>query len=126
MGNDSKAVKVDLVNGPPNAVRYVATLGTLDCSSSNTRADMIVPGTVVSGEYSIVVRTAPQQSYTNSFKINNPAQPEPEPTSDPSSPSTPPSGTGVTVSVDSGASLVTASGTMLAAAAVGAAVFQLL
>ncbi|KAF9359951.1 hypothetical protein BGX26_010996 [Mortierella sp. AD094] len=78
MGNDSKAVKVDLVNGPSTAVRYVATLGTLDCSGSNTRADLTVPSTVASGQYSIVVRTAPQQSYTNSFQINNPSQPAPE------------------------------------------------
>ncbi|KAG0296801.1 Tetratricopeptide repeat protein 36 [Dissophora globulifera] len=88
MGNDAKTVKVDLVNGPSNAVRYVATLGTLDCSGSNTRADMTVPGTVASGQYSIVVRTAPEQSYTNSFQIDNPAQP-----AAPSSPSTPPQAT---------------------------------
>ncbi|KAF9584460.1 hypothetical protein BGW38_006381 [Lunasporangiospora selenospora] len=75
MGNDSKSVKVDLVNGPPTAVRYVATLGTLDCSGSNTRADMIVPSTVASGQYAIVVRTSPQQSYTNTFQIVNPSQP---------------------------------------------------
>ncbi|KAG0369517.1 hypothetical protein BGX24_002386 [Mortierella sp. AD032] len=88
MGNDSKAVKVDLVNGPSTAVRYVATLGTLDCSGSNTRADMTVPSTVTSGEYAIVVRTAPQQSYTNAFKIENPSQPA-APTSPPTDPSTP-------------------------------------
>ncbi|KAF8938119.1 hypothetical protein BGZ58_001566 [Dissophora ornata] len=75
MGNDSKAVKVDLVNGPSTAVRYVATLGNLDCSGSNTRADMTVPSTVVSGQYAIVIRTSPQQSYTNSFQIDNPLQP---------------------------------------------------
>ncbi|KAG0247470.1 hypothetical protein BG011_001425, partial [Mortierella polycephala] len=75
MGNDSKSVKVDIVNGPSNAVRYVATLGTLDCSGSNTRADMTVPSTVASGRYSIVIRTTPQESYTNPFEINNPAQP---------------------------------------------------
>jgi len=75
MGNDSKAVKVDLVNGPPSTVRYVATLGTLDCSGSNTRADMTIPSTVPSGQYAIVVRTFPQQSYTNSFQIDNPSMP---------------------------------------------------
>ncbi|KAF9112211.1 hypothetical protein BGX27_003766 [Mortierella sp. AM989] len=84
MGNDSKAVKVDLINGPSTAVRYVATLGTLDCSGSNTRADMTVPSTVASGEYAIVVRTSPQQSYTNSFQIDNPSQP-----AAPSNPATP-------------------------------------
>ncbi|CAO3570560.1 unnamed protein product [Mortierella alpina] len=88
MGLDAKTVKVDLVNGPSTAVRYVATLGTLDCSGSNTRADMTVPSTVPSGDYSIVIRTAPQQSYTNTFKITNPSQPVP-PSNNPSSPSTP-------------------------------------
>ncbi|KAG0239296.1 hypothetical protein BGX31_002861 [Mortierella sp. GBA43] len=73
MENESKMVKVDLVNGPSTAVRYVATLGTLDCSGSNTRADMTVPNTVPSGQYAIVVRTSPQQSYTNSFRIESPS-----------------------------------------------------
>ncbi|GJJ71150.1 hypothetical protein EMPS_03500 [Entomortierella parvispora] len=77
MGNDAKTVKVDLVNGPSTAVRYVATLGTLDCSGSNTRADMTVPSSVASGQYAIVVRTSPEQSYTNSFQINNPSSPAP-------------------------------------------------
>ncbi|KAF9437946.1 hypothetical protein BGZ76_010489 [Entomortierella beljakovae] len=86
MGNDSKAVKVDLVNGPSTAVRYVATLGTLDCSGSNTRADMTVPSTVPSGQYAIVVRTSPQQSYTNSFQIDNPSQPAAPPTDVPTPP----------------------------------------
>lgn len=83
MGNDSKTVKIDLVNGPSTAVRYIATLGTLDCSGSNTRADMTVPSTVPSGTYAIVIRTAPQQSYTNAFKIENPSQPA-APGTDPS------------------------------------------
>ncbi|KAF9999230.1 hypothetical protein BGZ79_007150 [Entomortierella chlamydospora] len=75
MGSNAKTVKVDLVNGPSTAVRYVATLGTLDCSGTNTRADMTVPNTVPSGQYAIVVRTSPEQSYTNSFQINNPSLP---------------------------------------------------
>jgi len=92
MGNDSNAVKVDLVNGPSTAVRYVATLGTLDCSGSNTRADMSVPGSVVSGQYAIVVRTSPEQSYTNSFQINNPSSPAPPAAPTPAAP--PAAGTG--------------------------------
>ncbi|KAF9917583.1 hypothetical protein FBU30_000681 [Linnemannia zychae] len=93
MGNDSKAVKVDLVNGPSTAVRYVATLGTLDCSGSNTRADMTVPSTVTSGEYAIVVRTVPQQSFTNAFKIENPSAPAAPSPSDPQTTAPPTSGT---------------------------------
>ncbi|KAF9086487.1 hypothetical protein BGX29_008348 [Mortierella sp. GBA35] len=104
MGNDSKAVKVDLVNGPSTAVRYVATLGTLDCSGSNTRADMTVPSTVASGQYSIVVRTAPDQSYTNSFQIDNPSQPAP-PTSSPPSSGT--QNTGSSPAIGSGGSTTT-------------------
>ncbi|KAF8982021.1 hypothetical protein BGZ46_001922 [Entomortierella lignicola] len=94
MGIDSKAVKVDLVNGPATAVRYVATLGTLDCSGTNTRADMIVPSTVTSGQYAIVVRTSPQQSYTNSFQIDNPSQPATA-----GAPGTQPAGAGPSISV---------------------------
>ncbi|KAF9410143.1 hypothetical protein BGZ94_001746 [Podila epigama] len=124
MGNDSKAVKVDLVNGPANAVRYVATLGTLDCSGSNARADMTVPGTVVSGEYSIVVRTAPQQSYTNSFRINNPAAPEPQSPEGTTLAQSPPSQAQGPRSGASSAYLSSAV-TMLAMAA-GLATFQLL
>ncbi|KAF9170857.1 hypothetical protein BGX21_003145 [Mortierella sp. AD011] len=76
MGKSAKIVKVDLVDGPSTAVRYVATLGTLDCSGTNTRADMTVPDTVPSGQYAIVVRTSPAQSYTSSFRINNPSLPD--------------------------------------------------
>ncbi|KAF9209812.1 hypothetical protein BGZ59_009945 [Podila verticillata] len=122
MGNDSKAVKVDLVNGPANAVRYVATLGTLDCSGANTRADMTVPNTVVSGEYSIVVRTSPQQSYTNSFKINNPAAPEPAAPAPPSSGQPAPSSPTTAHSAASHA----ASGAMFVMIGLAAAAFQFL
>ncbi|KAF9189269.1 hypothetical protein BGZ51_009716 [Haplosporangium sp. Z 767] len=71
MGNDGKNVTVDLVEGPSGTVRYVTTLGTLDCSGSQTRADFVVPETVKPGKYAIVVRTLPpeQNSYTNTFEI---------------------------------------------------------
>ncbi|KAI1319982.1 hypothetical protein EDD11_002313 [Mortierella claussenii] len=130
MGNDSKAVKVDLVNGPSSAVRYVATLGTLDCSGSNTRADMTVPSTVVSGQYSIVVRTAPQQSYTNSFEIDNPSQPAAPVTSSPaaagSSPAVSSTKSGASGSSDASSTSTLGSGTMLALAGVAALGLQLL
>ncbi|KAG0294445.1 hypothetical protein BGZ97_005088 [Linnemannia gamsii] len=64
---------VILNTGPSEAVRYVATLSTLDCSGSNTRTERTVPLTVSSGTYSIVVRSDPELSYTNTFTINNPS-----------------------------------------------------
>ncbi|KAG0049730.1 hypothetical protein BGZ83_005437 [Gryganskiella cystojenkinii] len=91
MGAQAKNVTVILNTGPSEAVRYVATLGTLDCSGSSTRTDLTVPLTTVnSGTYSIVVRTQPDLSYTNMFTINNPSSPAPEPTA----PASPPAGTG--------------------------------
>ncbi|KAG0054596.1 hypothetical protein BGZ83_010893 [Gryganskiella cystojenkinii] len=132
MGNDSKTVKVDLVNGPSTAVRYVATLGTLDCSGSNTRADMTVPGTVVSGQYSIVVRTSPDQSYTNSFQILNPSSPAAPapPATAPTSPSTgggaaPPSSNSPS-SGTAGLAVTFGSGYMLALSGAVAVAFQFL
>ncbi|KAF9114302.1 hypothetical protein BGX27_011203 [Mortierella sp. AM989] len=75
MGAAAKNVTVILNTGPSDAVRYVATLGTLDCSGSSTRTDLTVPTTIASGTYSIVVRTDPELSYTNMFTINNPSSP---------------------------------------------------
>ncbi|KAG0214117.1 hypothetical protein BGX28_002633 [Mortierella sp. GBA30] len=127
MGPDAKTVKVDLVNGPSNAVRYVATLGTLDCSGSNTRADMTVPSTVASGDYAIVIRTAPQQSYTNSFKINNPSQPAPANPTSPSSPAPPASGAAPAAPAGSGASASKySSNALVALAGTAAMAFYLL
>ncbi|CAO3572341.1 unnamed protein product [Mortierella alpina] len=106
MGEAAKNVTVILNTGPSEAVRYVATLGTLDCSGSSTRTDLTVPLSVSSGTYSIVVRTDPQLSYTNMFTINNPqspalpdapsapapSDPAPAPTAD--APSAPPKSSG--------------------------------
>ncbi|KAG0244359.1 hypothetical protein B0O80DRAFT_275704 [Mortierella sp. GBAus27b] len=75
MGEAAKNVSVDLNTGPSEAVRYVTALGTLDCSGSSTRTDLTVPLTIPSGTYSIVVRTDPEWSYTNSFTIKNPSMP---------------------------------------------------
>ncbi|KAF9545275.1 hypothetical protein EC957_011149 [Mortierella hygrophila] len=130
MGNDSKTVKVDLVNGPSTAVRYIVTLGTLDCSGSDTRADMTVPSTVASGEYAIVVRTVPQQSYTNAFSIENPSQPaSPAPGAAPSQPSAGAgtgTGTNPAGTTASGAAGALAPSVLLAAGGVAALAFQLL
>ncbi|GJJ76383.1 hypothetical protein EMPS_08742 [Entomortierella parvispora] len=91
MGAMAKNVTVILNTGPSEAVRYVATLGTLDCSSSSTRTDLTVPLTVTSGTYSIVVRTVPELSYTNMFTINNPSSPA---APEPATPTSPTSSTG--------------------------------
>ncbi|KAG0365961.1 hypothetical protein BGX24_003891 [Mortierella sp. AD032] len=101
MGEAAKNVTVILNTGPSDAVRYVATLGTLDCSGSSTRTDLTVPLTVTSGTYSIVVRTDPQLSYTNMFTINNPAEAPATPTS-PTTGETPGAGNGGGVTVGGG------------------------
>ncbi|KAF9584977.1 hypothetical protein BGW38_004410 [Lunasporangiospora selenospora] len=50
--------------------------------------DLTVPLTVAPGTYSIVVRTAPQMSYTNMFTITNPTVGPPETNNPPTSPGT--------------------------------------
>ncbi|KAF9126694.1 hypothetical protein BGW39_006441 [Mortierella sp. 14UC] len=77
MGAAGVNVTVDLVTGDADALQYVATLGELDCSGSNTRIDVTIPEDIETGMYAIIVRTMPteQTSYTNKFKINNPALP---------------------------------------------------
>ncbi|KAF9571726.1 hypothetical protein EC968_000244 [Mortierella alpina] len=114
MGNSSRAVKIELVEGPATAVRYVADVGTLDCSGSETRADATVPDTVKTGKYSIRVLTLPQNSYSPAFQVNNPKS-QPSSTSAPApSPSTP-TGAG---------NLLTASGSLTVLLGCAAAVLQ--
>ncbi|KAG0202947.1 hypothetical protein BGX28_004700 [Mortierella sp. GBA30] len=72
LGAAGMNVTIDLVNGPANAVRYVATLGGLDCTGTQTRSEVTVPNTIAPGMYAIIVRTGDQPSYSNSFQINNP------------------------------------------------------
>ncbi|KAF9556767.1 hypothetical protein EC968_007942 [Mortierella alpina] len=91
MGNSSKTVDVELVAGPPNMVRFVAKLATIDCSGANTRTNMPLDAKTASGKYSIRVKTTPQDSYSNEFTIVNAAVPAPgagSPSSAPA-PSTP-------------------------------------
>ncbi|KAG0305287.1 hypothetical protein BGZ97_001159 [Linnemannia gamsii] len=108
MGATAKNVTVILNTGPSEAVRYVATLGTLDCSGSSTRTDLTVPLTVSSGTYSIVVRTDPQLSYTNMFTINNPSSPATE--TPPTSPTNPGTGGETTPGAGTGAGTGTGGG----------------
>ncbi|KAF8920486.1 hypothetical protein EDD21DRAFT_393887 [Dissophora ornata] len=75
MGNSSHAVTVDLIDGPSTAVRFVSSLGTIDCSSTNTTANMVVPTSIQTGQYSIRINTTPQVSYSTTFQINNPSSP---------------------------------------------------
>ncbi|KAG0222415.1 hypothetical protein BGW42_006611 [Actinomortierella wolfii] len=72
MGNNSRSVLVDLMTGPSNTLRYVASLEPLDCSSSTVvRANVTVPANVATGNYSIRIQTEPP-SYSNVFSIVNP------------------------------------------------------
>ncbi|KAG0264263.1 hypothetical protein BG011_007153 [Mortierella polycephala] len=103
MGDAAKNVTVILNTGPSDAVRYVATLGTLDCSGSSTRTDLTVPLSVSTGTYSIVVRTDPQLSYTNMFTINNPNAPATEAPPSAEGPASGDAGAGAGAGIDVGA-----------------------
>ncbi|KAI8347386.1 hypothetical protein B0O80DRAFT_465547 [Mortierella sp. GBAus27b] len=76
-GNNSRAVDIQLVNGPSTAVRFVADLGQLDCSGTTMSITIPVPTTVQSGTYSLRVLTSPQPSYSTAFQIQNAASPAP-------------------------------------------------
>ncbi|KAF9427333.1 hypothetical protein BGZ94_005113 [Podila epigama] len=69
MGAEGQKVNVDLMTGPSDLLRYVTTVGTIDCTGSVTRADITVPMEVESGKYSLAVRTTPALSYSNIFTI---------------------------------------------------------
>jgi hypothetical protein len=129
MGALGQNVTVDIVEGPSSAVRFVATLGHLDCSGANTRTDFIVPDTIKSGPYALIVRTTPQASYTNSFQINSGSggsAPAPSTTggSD-AAPAPAPTEPATTTPGNSGASSLAANG-LLALAGAAAVAFQLL
>ncbi|KAI1298110.1 hypothetical protein EDD11_006882 [Mortierella claussenii] len=76
MGAAGQNVTVDFVTGPSTAVRYVATLGQINCSGSTNRADLKVPD-LTAGDYALIINTAPDKSYTNSFKVLNPSSAPP-------------------------------------------------
>ncbi|KAF8923836.1 hypothetical protein EDD21DRAFT_380016 [Dissophora ornata] len=73
MGNSSRAVDIQLIDGPSTAVRFVADLGNLDCSGNTTSLTITVPTTVATGSYSLRVLTLPTNSYSTTFQINNAA-----------------------------------------------------
>ncbi|KAF9941658.1 hypothetical protein BGZ75_003489 [Mortierella antarctica] len=115
MGNASTAVKIELVEGPASAVRFVTDVGVLDCSGSNTRADATVPDTIKTGMYSIRVLTLPQNSYSPAFQVNNPKSQPPATTGGPTPTPSTPTGAG---------NLLTASGSLTALLGCAAAVLQ--
>ncbi|KAF9353193.1 hypothetical protein BGX34_011744 [Mortierella sp. NVP85] len=69
MGSRGLNVTVDIVTGPAEAVRYVATLGHIDCTGSIVKQTFTVPTTIESGAYALIVRTTPQPSFSNHFEI---------------------------------------------------------
>ncbi|OAQ27512.1 hypothetical protein K457DRAFT_127366 [Linnemannia elongata AG-77] len=71
MGTAGQAVTIDLVNGPSIAVRFVASLGTLNCSGSITTLTLTVPSNVAPGEYSLRIDTTPT-IYSSIFQIDGP------------------------------------------------------
>ncbi|KAF9334648.1 hypothetical protein BG006_001778 [Podila minutissima] len=87
MGAAGKAVMVDLMTGPSGALRFVTNVGIIDCTGSNSRADITVPKDVESGKYSLTIRTSPDVSYTNQFDIVGAAAPTTVPSPKPSVPS---------------------------------------
>ncbi|KAK3821391.1 MAG: hypothetical protein J3Q66DRAFT_333209 [Benniella sp.] len=120
MGAAATNVTVDIVTGPAAAVRYVATLGHLDCSGANVKTNFVVPPTIESGEYALIVRTTPQPSFTNAFRINNGAAPPPAQTT-----GAPPPTSTTPTDDKSGASSLFLNGAVAIAGAVAVA-FQLL
>ena len=69
MGEAGRKVTVDLVTGPENAVRYVATLGVLNCTGKKKSASFNLPRGTESGSYAIIVRTTPQPSFSYNFEV---------------------------------------------------------
>ncbi|KAF9988226.1 hypothetical protein BGZ65_010366 [Modicella reniformis] len=125
MGSAGQNVTVDIVQGPSNAVRFVATLGRLDCSGANTRTDFTVPQAIPSGLYALIVRTNPEASYTNSFQINNPSSGGGDGSTSPAPSASQSSAPEPTTNKPSGASSLVANGFMALAGAAAVA-FQLL
>ncbi|KAG0252497.1 hypothetical protein BGZ95_006611 [Linnemannia exigua] len=71
----AKTVDVNLMSGPSTALRFVAKLASIDCSSTNTRKEFTISadlGKLVEKEteYSLQVQTEPQPSYSPTFKID--------------------------------------------------------
>ncbi|KAF9091185.1 hypothetical protein BGX29_011088 [Mortierella sp. GBA35] len=70
----AKSVDVNLMSGPDTALRFVAKLASIDCSSMNNRKEFTIPaelGKLVKKDekYSLQVQTEPQPSYSNSFNF---------------------------------------------------------
>ncbi|KAG0039616.1 hypothetical protein BGZ83_002763 [Gryganskiella cystojenkinii] len=88
-GNAAHSIGAELVNGPSSAVLFVASVGTVDCSSpTNTTTYVTVPNSVVSGPYSLRILTTPNPSYSVPFTVKNAAAPPAASSSAPAQPTT--------------------------------------
>ncbi|KAG0062702.1 hypothetical protein BGZ89_010456 [Linnemannia elongata] len=82
MGAAGKTVSVEVVNGPAGNVKFVATIGNIDCSSTNTSTMLTVPpktnnGDFETGTYALRVNTVPNPQFSTNFRIENPSAPSP-------------------------------------------------
>ncbi|KAG0269053.1 hypothetical protein DFQ27_004985 [Actinomortierella ambigua] len=115
-GPAAQQVKIDLKTGDANNTRFVASLGTLDCSSkaNSTRYEFLFQEDVQSGMYSLTIQTIPP-SYTNPFEIVNKKSATPPPTA-----STPPAAE-KPVPTGAASSMLVKTGSVAAAALAAAA-----
>ncbi|KAF9091277.1 hypothetical protein BGX29_007808 [Mortierella sp. GBA35] len=80
LGVAAKNVTVQLMTGPAEAIRFIAELGTLDCSSeASVNKQIKLPEDIEPGNgYSLRVLTTPP-SYSNIFSVVNPKAATPPP-----------------------------------------------
>ncbi|KAK3821140.1 MAG: hypothetical protein J3Q66DRAFT_386055 [Benniella sp.] len=70
MDEAGRNVTVDLVTGPASAVRFVTTLGQIDCAGSKNSTSFNLPRSIDSGyEYALIVRTVPEMSMSYNFAV---------------------------------------------------------
>ncbi|KAF9971209.1 hypothetical protein BGZ73_005892 [Actinomortierella ambigua] len=79
-----KAVAIELRTGPAENTRFIAPLGTLDCSGANateakTRHSFVLSADVPTDLYSLTIQTTPEPTYTNQFNIVNKKSTPPPP-----------------------------------------------
>ncbi|KAF9921863.1 hypothetical protein FBU30_008083 [Linnemannia zychae] len=121
LGPAAKNVTVSLMTGPADRIRFVAELGTIDCSDeANVSTQKMIPADQEPGKYSLQINTNPI-SYSNIFDIVNPnaAPSTPAPAPQPATQTPAPAAD----KHNSASSL--AAGSMVAAAGIAAAAFQL-
>ncbi|KAF9582234.1 hypothetical protein BGW38_000468 [Lunasporangiospora selenospora] len=115
MGAAAQSVKIDLVNGPSDAVQFVEDLGFLNCSGDATRSNITVPA-VTPGEYSVRVMTTPTNSYSPAFNVISDGSKPSEGTNPTTQPPTPtPSGKSAANSLVASTAVLALGGAALAA-----------